>query len=489
MKKLIALGSILLAFATWALLNWPALVSLHLRWAKLDEPYAIGYLVVAIVIWLIVERRTALLGCRIKPSRVAVIFFLLAALIGLSARLVQFQLLQQLIVPLSLWLLIVAIAGWSVGRIVLFPFLLLYASIPLWDALVDSLRWLTVYVTQRALSFVGVPAYIQGFLITLPDGKIMVADGCSGLNLLLAATVIGLVQFHMMVQWQLWRRWAALVLAIILGVVDNWIRVTIIVLVGHFSHMQNALVYHHGNFGWAVFVVSLIPYFIAVRGLERGPRLARSPIAVPAQITMSSMAVAAHAASVALGLVLLLAIKVFLEHRTGNALPLPAPPQATELESEWMPNYTGFDERRSWRVYADGNNYEILALTYMRQTDNKKLIYYSNRIADEQQIITAPTIAAIDRWRIKETVIEAGSRRVVWWFYLIDNRIVTGGVSAKWHQLMGLLRGNQQVSLVTVSARCVASDCSDILRDGSIPVGIRSVLNNWIADIYGKNST
>ncbi len=286
MKKLITLGSILLVFATWALLNGPALLSLHLRWTQLDEAYAIGYPVVAIFIWLIFERRTALSSSRIKPSSVAVIFFLAMHWLVLSARLVQFQLLQQLIAPASLWLLLVAMAGWRVGRIVLFPFLLSYAAIPLWDVLIGPLRGLTVYVTQHALNVANVPALIEGYLITLPDGQIMVADGCSGLNLLLAATVIGLVQFHVMVQSPQWKRCAALALAVMLGIVDNWIRVSIIVLVGHFSHMQSSLVYHHGNFGWVVFVVSLVPYFVAVSWLERGRRSARVPAVAATPITI-----------------------------------------------------------------------------------------------------------------------------------------------------------------------------------------------------------
>lgn len=486
MKKLITSGSILLAFAAWALLNWPALLSLHLRWIKLDEAYAIGYPVVAIFLWLIFERRTALLSSRIKPSIIAVIFFLSIAAVSLSARLVQFQLLQQLIVPASLWLLIVAVAGWRVGRIVLFPSLLLYAAIPLWDALVGPLRGFTVYVTQHALDFAGVPALIEGYLITLPDGQLMVADGCSGLNLLLAAAVIGLVQFHMMIQSPLWKRCVALALALAIGVIDNWIRVSIIVLVGHFSHMESDLVHHHGNFGWVVFVISLVPYFIAVSSLERGQRLVRTPVGAPAP-AVAPFAAAAHAVSLAIGVLLLLTAVTFLQQRAGKPLTLPAPPSSVEFAPEWTPHYTGFDEQQAWRMSADGNNYEILMLTYTRQTDNKKLIYFSNRIAEEGQIITPTTTAVIDQMRINKTVIVAGSRRVVWWFYLIDNQVVTSGIAAKWHQLIGLLRGNQRASLVAVSARCVASDCGDILRDGAMPIGVRQLLTNWVGQIAAKN--
>ncbi len=126
-------------------------------------------------------------------------------------------------------------------------------------------------------------------------------------------------------------------------------------------------------------------------------------------------------------------------------------------------------------------------LTYTRQTDTKKLIYYTNRIAEEGQTIIPTTTATIDQLRINKTVIDASGRRVVWWFYLIDDRVVTSGVSAKWHQLTGLLRGNQHASLVAVSTRCIAADCSDILRDGAVPFGVRRLLTDWVAAIYTNN--
>ncbi|MDB6063066.1 MAG: hypothetical protein JWM78_3169 [Verrucomicrobiaceae bacterium] len=482
MKKLIIQGSLAFAFAVWVVLNWPALIALHLRWIIVDESYSIGYPVVAIALWLIFESRKSLLNIPIRPSLLAIGLFLLASTASLAAQLVQLQLLQQLMVPISLWLLIVAVAGWRFGRVLLFPFLLIYIAIPLWDVLVDPLRMVTVIVTQSVLHVAKIPAFVLGYQITLPDGIIMVADGCSGLNLLLSAVVVGALQFHLMVQ-PFWRRAAVATLAVMLGLIDNWIRVVAIVLVGHFSHMQSALVYHHGNFGWIVFAISLVPFFMAVRWLDHGDYVKPVDISISSSPALSAHT-ASYAAIAAAGGIALLALTLFIAQRERSATVLIAPAQAIPAQAMWLPQYEGYDQQQHWRVSVDAASFDISVLTYLHQTDTKKLIYFSNRIADEQHTLSVATVAVSDSLRINQTVIDAGGPRMVWWFYLIDSHVVTGGLAAKWHQLMELLRGNAGASLVTISTRCTSSSCSEFLSDDDVATpAVRGLLISWFTKL------
>jgi exosortase len=452
---------------------------LHSRWLKFDEPYAIGYLVCAIAIWLIVEQRKPILSAVVSPSVGAGLLFLLSAAMSLAARLVQFQLLQQLMMPVSLWLLIVCLLGWRIGRLLLFPLAMIYLAIPIWDALVPPLRWFTVAITQRALVLLGVPAYVAGYEITLPAGKIIVEDGCSGLNLFMASVVVGSLQFYLMAQ-RLWRRAAVLLAAIVIGVVDNWVRVITIVLVGHFTEMRSSLVHHHVNFGWAVFVGGLVPFFVVVRWFERGGRTISAPASAAIRDALPYQRIALYGAGVALVGAILLSATTVLEQRVAQPMAWPAPPLALSTQAEWLPLYIGYDQQQAWRVNLDGASYQVLVLTYLHQSVDKKLIYYSNRIADERHTRVTERFMASASLPVNQSIIDANGARVVWWFYLIDHRVITGGVAAKWRQLIGLLRGDQAASLVAISTQCLAADCSDILQSDRGALGVRKLLYDWL---------
>jgi hypothetical protein len=54
---------------------------------------------------------------------------------------------------------------------------------------------------------------------------------------------------------------------LLLGLVTNWVRIFILVLVGYYSQMQNNLVSDHELFGWLLFAVVVFPalYFAPIR--------------------------------------------------------------------------------------------------------------------------------------------------------------------------------------------------------------------------------
>ena len=67
MKKAFLLSAALLVIVVLALFFWPALYALHLRWIRLDEPYAIGYATVFLSAWWLFDRRHRLLNTVLAP--------------------------------------------------------------------------------------------------------------------------------------------------------------------------------------------------------------------------------------------------------------------------------------------------------------------------------------------------------------------------------------------------------------------------------------
>lgn len=457
----------LLALAAWAAVNWPVLLSLHQRWMKTTETYALGYPVLAIGLWWLFDQRQQLRFAPKAPAPFALLPLAAVIALGFGARLVQFQTLQQMTIPVSLWLLVVLLYGWRVGRLTLFSCALLYSAIPLWDFLVDPLRQLTVVTTQALLHALKVPAIIEGFRITLPAGEIVVADGCSGLNLLLAAVVIGVINAKVALQ-QNGRRIALVAFAIALGIVDNWIRVSVLVLIGHYSEMRSELVYHHANFGWWVFAISLLPFFLFSAWLARGDS---APGAVEASAASTVPAAGGRPLAYAvIGAAVMLAMWVAvtrLEARSGSAVAGLARPQlSVPLKEGWLPHYTGYDVEQRWFVLRDGMAYEVAALTYLQQRRDKKLIFHSNRIADEFDTLRAGRVELHGLAVNRAVIVDgAGGTRAVWWFYRVDGRVVADALQVKLRQLHAMLAGDPSAQLVTVSRPCDERDCAAELKD------------------------
>src|SRR5690554_8156294 len=95
-------------------------------------------------------------------------------------------------------------------------------------------------------------ALIEGNSITLPYGRLVIADGCSRLryfaiSILLAAMMSILNDYR-------WRGWLCfLAAAMVLGLIANWVRIFILVVIGYQSEMQSELLTDHELMGWVVY--------------------------------------------------------------------------------------------------------------------------------------------------------------------------------------------------------------------------------------------
>ena len=450
--------------SAWALFNVQALLSLHLRWMRLEEAYAIGYPALGLACWWIWRHRNTLRQRYELPAWFAVLLLAGALLVGAAAQLVQLMLLQQLVALASAWLIFTALLGWSVGRLLIFPFMLLSLGLPLWDFLIDPLRMMTVWFTQHMLNAFHIPAHVDGFLISLPAGRLEVAGGCSGLNLFLAMALVGLLftESHRM---PLSRRIMIVALAAAIGIFDNWIRVFALVLITHHWGIENHLVQNHGSLGWWIYAVGLLPYFWLAGKIERVGAGTSSepvsgfvrthPIAEPAKLGV--------VVALMLSLILVIATAARqLEGRHGAAKEgFTTPAGAFPAIGAWLPAYAGQDVTQVWQVVRDGVVYQVAALTYNEQHNEKKLIYYSNRIADERAIQSTGYVNLAPGFGVNTAVVRGNGTRMVWWYWWVDGAVSTGSLKTKLLQLRAMLIGDPSAALIAVTVVC-GKDCASV---------------------------
>jgi len=460
-----AIALLIAALGAWAYFCWGGLYSLHLRWIRLDEGYAAGYPAVALALWWLWRHRQLCERSIAAPAWSAAIVFGGMLLLCAIGQLVQLQILQQLGAFGALWSGGAMVFGWRVARVLIFPFALVALGIPLWDFLVDPLRAMTVWFNQHVLAWLEIPALIDGFFIVLPAGTLEVAGGCSGLSLLLAMTLVGLLfaESHVL---PLRRRVAIVLLAIAVGILDNWIRVLVLVLLAHFSQMQSELLHNHGNLGWWIFATNLLPYFWLAAKIEhwRGAASvvqgAGDYVALDAR-QLRNLQAAALAAIVAIGATS--AAVAALDHRRGSAAAgFAGPAAAVAVQPSWLPQYRGYDVAQAWRTKLGGRDAELVALTYIEQRADKKLIYYSNVIAGEYALRPLDRVSIAPDFEVNVSVVHDTASRIVWWYWWVDGATATSPLATKLLQLRAMLAGDPSAALIALSLPCNRSECAEV---------------------------
>lgn len=475
-----------LALVAFGYVFSPTLITLHNRWSEVSHSYSHGYLLVAIAIFLIWQVRGQLAG-RWRPSA----WFALPLLLGatffwFAGFATQLTLAQQVALPAILWLVAVVALGWAASLWLLLPALLLYFGIPVWDFLVEPLQRLTVLVTQVWLAWFEIPAYVRGFYIEVPTGSFEVAGGCSGLNYVLVASVIGLL--HSYLNLSGWRRAAGVGLALALALLSNWIRVFALVLIGYYTRMESELIEDHDGFGWVIFACALVVYFLLSRWLlEKGS--AKQHVAPP----MRPFDWPLFTLRLWIACVVAIALPAWAQWYDARlagqeklGLPTPQVSGVRPVRPVWSPDYRGYDIEQGWALQVSGIPAELVTQTWHTQTHDRKLIYYANRLAPGRQLVAVLPSQRLGGLKVNRAVVRAGvSRRLVWWFYLVGDAPATGGLEAKIHQLPAWLSGDPRASMVALSIRCGSADCGSESDSAQLAEAVAaqldSILTGWRA--------
>jgi hypothetical protein len=136
-----------------------------------------------------------------------------------------------------------------------------------------------------------------------------------------------------------------------------------------------------------------------------------------------------------------------------NAFPMPV------NAATWLPRYSGQDTTQAWRIRRDGDEYDVAALVYVEQRLNKKLIYFSNRIADEYALRDSGQLTVAPGFAVNTAIVFEKGWRLIWWFWWVDGATSTNAFETKLLQLRAMLFGDPSAALITVSTACSDDGC------------------------------
>ncbi|WP_206483092.1 exosortase [Thalassotalea sp. G2M2-11] len=143
---------------------------------------------------------------------------------------------------------------------VLFPSLFLIFLVPIWGVLTTPLQELSTLAVTLIMQVTGIPIFVEENLITIPAGIFEIAGGCSGLRYLLVSLAISSLYTFLYID-KFKPAVLFVVFAILGALLTNWIRITALILIGHYTNMESELMTDHNTFGWYLYIPFMLLLF------------------------------------------------------------------------------------------------------------------------------------------------------------------------------------------------------------------------------------
>ncbi len=455
----------------WGVSYWPTLGLLLEEWAQGGGVYSHGFLVLAIMAYLVWKQREQLARCDIRPNALGLLLAVLAGGVWAVGFLSNVFLLQLLGVVALLLASVLAIFGRTVFQRVWFPIVFILFASPVWGWLEHPLRVMTTEVSYLFIKLIDVPVFRDGYSLSVPGGQFLVEESCAGVSFFLTALTLGVLFAHVN---QLGMRKGIFFVAysLALAIISNWLRVIVIILVGNYTHMQHPIVQDHITFGWILYAFMLIPLFWVGAKLVSGqpaadPDSGASSAAASLRGTERLRALRAPVSVIGLaGLLLLPPLTARLADHGYEQAYGHVPPQAAgdwRLVShgeqlDWEPHYVGASSHYRAVYRSSAAPVYLYIGNYNKQTQGRELINVENRLyprsgwVPREERAVSVDLAEGQRTDVNELVLEAGSmRRLIWYWYEVGARRTISPARAKLYDLLGIVAGERGASVFALA--------------------------------------
>ncbi|MEO7691558.1 MAG: exosortase A [Sphingomonas sp.] len=279
---------------------------------------------------------------------------------------------------------VVTMLGPNVARALLFPLCYALFLVPFGEGLQAPLQTVTVGMTMPLLHLFGVPAQVDGVLITIPNGYFEVAEACSGAKFVIAMIAYGtLVANVCFVSWR--RRAVFMVVALIVPIIANGLRAFGTIYAAYLTSVERATGLDHIVYGWIFFgLVMAAVLAIGWRWFDRAPD---APVFDPATLQAEPN----HRIDLLVAAALTLAVAAIFPTWSmaiaGRAETLPASISLPEIpgwrrapmsvQAPWSPYYPGADHYLIGRYEnGQGDTLDLAIAVYGSQHEGKELVSF-----------------------------------------------------------------------------------------------------------------
>lgn len=443
----------LIVTAIAVVIFFPTWLRLTQIWLEFEQVLAHGLATAFIFLGLLLIHPPKPSGTRLPDSPlIGGLALIGVTLIWGLLELVRIDTLAFLVLPAGILAVSWALLGLNKALGFLPYVLLLSLSLPIWADMVPALVAIASVVVGDFVRWFGITALIEGNSITLPYGRLLIADGCSGIRYF--AISILLAMMTSILNDYRWKGWGiTLAAAILIGLIANWVRIAILVVVADVSNMQSDLLTDHETMGWLVFGAFILPalYFSPVR------KRTQQTAGMTTQVSAQKAGIVAIVIAFLIGPGALffahsssgqpspwtLELSGFREGRADTSLPLPL----------------SFPDVLSNQTWNSNNTWVSLAQSQKKDSDGKIVPYISN---------------VFDRstWQVEENLgggskvyrnILTRDRVLMAQWYQVGSKRSESYREAKLLQIPATLTGESRFALVTIQIPCTRRECDQVI--------------------------
>ena len=428
--------------------------------------------VLAAFLVLLWGARTDISTLPIRPFLPGILGLLVAGLVWLVGELIFARVLTYAGIIAMIPMAILTVLGYRWLKALSFPLMFLLFAVPVGGSIIPLLVDWTATFAVAGLQASGIPVHREGAYLIVPSGAWSVADSCSGIAYLRTVTMLSVLYAWSMYQ-SVSKRIAFIAGGILIGIMGNWLRAYLTILIAHLSD-NRLLRDDHSTFGWVLFAASLLAYCaIGYRYRdgdgdgdgdgEQSREATKSNQPKPGEplLTRSKLLVltgAVFAALVAMGVWPVL-------HRTFQGAAA-TPAEISDVASangwssistpsaSWTPTLVNPTRQRAQSFEKDGRRVDVFVGVFQNQTWASKLVTVVNGFALEENSRwslavrgTAKTEFAGQPLDIETGVVVGGGVRILAWrWYWIHGTSTANDIQAKLAQLMARLRSQPDTS-------------------------------------------
>lgn len=372
--------------------------------------------------------------------------------------------------------LIGLVFGWHAFQRTLMPLLIVNMAMPYWYLAVTPLQSLSALVVGNFVEAISLTALVEGNYIILPEGTIHIAGGCSGLKYFLTASALSLISSC----WNHSRPTKillSLLLAVSLAIFANWLRISILVLVGYEAGIDHPLMEDHDSLGWVVFAILLFPWclFESRFGNEKSTSVQSDSEPTPSpsrRMASSRKTVAFGLTGLALMTLPALQLSGIQESATEVRPAFQAAENlslATRLPSsaiDWRPNYPAPDRKLAAKYQLGRDIVDVILFEYPNQGEHEMAKTTHDIFGNDWRKVSE------SRWqkddiKLRIAVAKRESRyRIIYYWYEHAGSMANSISGSKIEMLLASLRGHHQSQLYALALECPL-DCQPGLQSPS----------------------
>jgi exosortase A len=441
-----------IALITLLLFYSNSLLALFSYWWNSSD-YSHGVLLPIISLYLIWLKRQPLANTASSPQPAALLLLFILSASWLVAKTIDVLFIERMTIIALFPTLIWALLGNKKTKIILFPLTYLFFAAPVWDFFAVPLQNLTALASFKLLQLTNLPILLEEHYISIPAGKFLIAKACSGLRFFIAAAAISALYAHLNYR-SLSRQLIFIAIALVGAIILNWIRVCIIIWIGHLTNMEHPIVEDHNSLGWWLFTAALLPLFYFGAKFQEQADTSPSPNNQASTKKRNSTLLSFTLISMLILSIAPITLYFADKNSLANSSHQIAPPSAIKpwemlpsSNNDWAPVFNGASTQYTQSYHSNTGTIHLHTSYFAKQTQGTELINELNTFYDKKswKLINQTTqqiqLPNNETLKIQELQLQNSHKRtrIIWYWYQVADKSTIDPILAKLLELRKLI--------------------------------------------------